>query len=721
MILAHNIAVTEIRAVLLALVAFIPVALFPGYLFSWFVDLYHFRSRSLVERMLWSVPTSLAVSTIGSVLVAWVFSLTVVEWIFAFGAALWLGLLVWEWMQARRTGVRMIIGLQPLGGAAIIWAVLWIAVSVMSLIDYDYHRQLFTSLTIYDQAARVSWTESVLRTGVPPANPFYWYQHASPMRNYYFWYVLCAVVARLAHVSARAALMASGVWSGFGLAALIGLYLKHFLRVSNQLRRQFTVAISLLTVCGLDIIVHIWNYHYLRIPIFSHRWAWFVGQIDSWFVTLLFAPHHIASLVCCMFAFLLAWLAKNSESKRIAAIVLIAFAFSSAFGLSLYVTFAFFLLMLAWGLWQLISERNYQASLMLAIGGCGSVLLLVPYLRQLTASESGMHGSSPFGFAVRETIPPDWMLSLQLFRHIAALSHPETTRNLAKLLLLIPGLCEELGFFFGVFLLYLVASFRNHTKFSRAQRTLIFISSASLLISSFVRSSVISYNDFGFRSALFAEFCLLLLASEVVVGWQSRDGVLEVAGEESGAPPSSPSWARALVAVACIFGVLTTAYYAVMFRFTVPLVEAAHKQLVRDPIQGNLSHDAYISEIGYQKLDRLIPRSAVVQFNPSLPNEFWGLANLVVVDRQVAIAGDKPWCGAELGGDPSGCLIMGPPIAGLFKDASADQVRSVCHQFGIEYLVTTIYDPVWTDRNSWVWTLTPVVQDPEFRALDCRK
>ena len=39
--------------------------------------------------------------------------------------------------------------------------------------------------------------------------------------------------------------------------------------------------------------------------------------------------------------------------------------------------------------------------------------------------------------------------------------------------------------------------------------------------------------------------------------------------------------------------------------------------------------------------------------------------------------------------------------------------------YEIGYLVSRVYDPAWQDKQSWVWTLRPVVSDPEFRALDC--
>jgi hypothetical protein len=154
-------------------------------------------------------------------------------------------------------------------------------------------------------------------------------------------------------------------------------------------------------------------------------------------------------------------------------------------------------------------------------------------------------------------------------------------------------------------------------------------------------------------------------------------------------------------------------------RFFLPMGEAGAK----GPEVANvahLSHKAYISEVGYAHLDPLIPRNAIVQFNAIDPWTFWKNVDLVNVHHQVAMAEGDLWCGAELGGDPTGCPQMVEKINGLYSGATAGQARSICRSYDIQYLVANIYDPVWSDKESWVWKLTPVVADPEFRALDCR-
>ena len=138
-----------------------------------------------------------------------------------------------------------------------------------------------------------------------------------------------------------------------------------------------------------------------------------------------------------------------------------------------------------------------------------------------------------------------------------------------------------------------------------------------------------------------------------------------------------------------------------------------------DPDADTLSHDAYISYLGYAKLNAAIPRDALVQFNPAAPNSYWANINIASVDHQIAIAGDRLGCGSALGGDPNGCPAMAAAIDSLFRGATAEEARATCRQYGIGYLVVRIYDPAWKDRGGWVWTLKPVVSDDEFRALDC--
>jgi hypothetical protein len=594
-------------------------------------------------------------------------------------------------------------------------AAAWIGVTILSLVDFQRGHQLYTSLFTYDHCYRVNWIESIVRTGVPPANPLYFYKHTVAMRNYYFWYVLCAVVAQFSHLPARAVLNSSCVWSGFALASLVGLYLKHFLAVGVRLRRQFVLAILLMTITGLDIFANIWEIFYLHLPVHGDLELWSYGPIYSWYASLLWVPHHVASMVCCMFAFLLAYrLGREGKRQRVVGIILISTALASAFGLSIFVAFGFFLLMLAWGLWQIAIERTAHAAILMAAGGVGAAILLIPYLSELTQSSSNMQGGKMFGFALREMIPPEGLIATPLLRHLA-LGYPLTARTLADMVLLPPGYAIELGFYFAVFLICMIPAWRGRTPLTQAQRTLVFISAAIFPIISFIRSWILESNDFGTRVPAFLQFALLLLASELIFAWRNPAG-----GPERTEPSyNAPRWLRSAAYFAIGVGVVSNAFQVLDLRFVIPISEG-NLHSSQDPSVGNYSHKAYISAVGYAKLDTAIPRNALVQFNPNHTNKLGIITDVMGVNHQIALNANTEGCGSELGGDPSACPAMSAAIDALFKDATADQARATCHQFAIQYLVARAFDRVWQNKQSWVWTLAPVVSDPEFRALDCR-
>ncbi len=692
-----SVTASQILGSVLAVPAFLPATVCTGYVAAWFTNLHGFRQRSLVERLFWSVPLSISVSTISSVLIAKALSLNAVVAFFLACAFIFVAILALEHVQRNRSRSPWAVGWRPLGATALLLIIGWTALAILSLVDIQRGDQLFMSLTIYDHAPRVNWTESILRTGVPPHNPMYFYMQPAPMRYYYFWNVVCAAVARMAHLPVRAVYIASCIWGGFILAAIIGLLLKHFLRTGAHLRRQFLIAVSLLLVSGLNSIVVIARAISGRGGLPGAPQIWSVAQLNSWYDSLLFVPHHISSVVCCMFAFLLAWMDRSQSIREYAIVVaFISAALASAFGLSIYVAFGFFLTMLAWAIWQLAS-RQFRPVLLMASGGAGALVLLIPYLLELRGSSSGLHGGSMFSFAVRETFSPVPLLESGLL-HSFAQVHPWAALNLARLILLLPGVAVELGLLLLVVIIYGVPRLRGNAPLSSAQKSLLFIAVSALLLSSFVRSNVLDINDFGVRTALFLELIAVLFASELISARRSAD------------PGADPNWKYSLVRFAIALGIVTTIHQAIILRFTIPIAfTVAQSRSIHDPVAKNLSHNAYISALGYDQLHQAIPLSAIVQPNPAGDNPFWKLPDQVNMNRQTVIVSDKPFCGAELGGDPSGCTTLAAAVDALFHDASAEQARATCRTYHIDYLVSRIYDPAWQDKQSWVWTLNPTV------------
>jgi hypothetical protein len=354
----------------------------------------------------------------------------------------------------------------------------------------------------------------------------------------------------------------------------------------------------------------------------------------------------------------------------------------------------------------------------MAAGGAVALALLIPYLRDLLHGSSDVQGGSMFAFGVREMISPNWLLARGWLHSLSAV-HPGAARQDANLLLLAPGYALELGFYLVVLLIFLIPAWRGRVRLTGGQRAMLFLAVATLPLISLLRSQVIANNDFGWRAALFLQFPLLLLGAQLVTNWTgtSAQGTNELAGRTAALP--IPGWLRSLASLAVAIGVLSTVSQVLALRFGLVLVEA-NLRAQHKPDADRLSHEAWITARGYQQLDPQIRPSAVVQYNPHHPDEFFEVIDQIADRRQVVIAGDANGCGSTLGGDPRGCPGMAAALDTVFSGTSAEQAQTVCRQLGIQYLVADVYDRAWADRTGWVWNLPAVVADPEFRAADCR-
>ena len=124
---------------------------------------------------------------------------------------------------------------------------------------------------------------------------------------------------------------------------------------------------------------------------------------------------------------------------------------------------------------------------------------------------------------------------------------------------------------------------------------------------------------------------------------------------------------------------------------------------------------------GFDVMDRRVPESAVVQFNPEQPGDYFRYAQILQAGRQMASG--LPVCTAAFGGDPAGCAGVEASVARVFGVSggapSADAARVECGRLGVSDLVATRWDGVWADRAGWVWNLPAVVDTDEVRVLDC--
>lgn len=703
----------DILGCLRCVLAFATVLLAPGYCLAWVCDLPGFRGRAASERLAWGVALSFGGMTIVAILLAKYGSLTAVCWLAGICAVGCVGIMVREaWTRWRGFG-----GKWGLIGAGIVAA--WVLFVVFELVDVGVGSRLYFSVTVFDHALRTAFVDAVMRTGVPPANPLLWTGHAAPMRYYYFWYVLTAVTARLAGATARQAMIASVAWSGFGLAATLELYCRNFLGsgaqrdLGKRLIPRFAVALGLLAVTGMDILPVLVK-ALLRMPTDGDMEWWSAAQVASWMDSLLWVPHHVAALVCCVVGFLLVWVSKGLNSGRRVGCGLIAgLSFASAFGLSTWVALAFAMVMIAWLVWALVGERNSWTRVpVLLLAGVVATVALLPYLAELHGEASGTatvrasgatslggngsianDGAHLLSFGVRHVIPAE---SVQGIDWVAKLSrtHPAAEDAAVGLVLLLPGYFVELGFY-GLVLLVALWAMRRY-KLDEAARTALLLACAGLVVSTFLRSIIVENNDFAMRSILIAQFFLLLLA---VVWWEGRLGA------------TNRVLRGAMLAMAWI-GLAGTLYQSVLLRVYLPVEESLGK-----PEVSGLAERAMALRAGLDAMRARVATDAVVQYNIAQPGEFFTLAQVMQVGRQVALA--QPSCGVvAFGGEVGACKGVEQGVARLYAP-SASEARVACGRLGVSDLIVTRWDAVWNDPQGWAWTLPTVVDTHDIRVVDC--
>jgi len=536
--------------------------------------------------------------------------------------------------------------------------------------------------------------DAVMRTGVVPVNPLYWPGHDAPLRYYYFWYVTCGVVGRIAHISARQALVASCVWPVVGVVAMLALFGRYLLGWRGEvLRRRWWIGVALLSVTGLDLPVVIFNRLAGGTISGDMEW-WSIDMVTSWADTFLWVPHHAAALVCCLLCLLLLWMAIDEarRAQRIAMAAIAGLSFAGAFGLSTYVAVAAVGIVGCWVVWRLFYVDRGRVLAAVGIAALVAGVSLGPYVAQLLQHEAGQTQQTAghvLGLGVREMLDPEMLLPL--FQKMQVV-HPVRAREIVALLLLVPGYAIELGFFAAV--LWLAQ--RKRGVRSEGQRALLFWTWSGLAVASFVRSQVIVTNDYGIRASLLPQFFLLLLGVGVLA-------------ESSG-------WLRrALLGLAAI-GVCGSVYQVVMLRTFVGWGEAHGDPAMRELVERN-----YALRDAYSMLQGRIPRDARVQYDSAAGGYFVD-AQMLNVGHQVIE--EEKGCNVSFGGEASACAAIDGAVGRLFAGRgqgapSAADAIGLCKGLGAEYLVATKWDETWKAQGGWVWQLPAVVERPGVRVVSC--
>jgi hypothetical protein len=681
----------DIAGIFAGMFAFLPFLFGPGYVVGYVLNLFRFRQACWRERFASSVVLSFSITPICGALLARVSSLAVVCAVCLAITVAAFVLILYE-LRNRPTAPRQSLDRDS---KTVLWLLFaWMLIAIASLVDLQHGTRLFLPEPAFDQSVRSALTGGVLRSGVPPANPFFYPGHPIPMRYYYYWNLVCALAAKLFRLAPRYAALSGILWAGLALACLITLYLKHFCEETVDLSRKAWIGITLLAVTGLDIIPTIMVFIAQHEFYGDMEW-WDSAQVTSWIDSLLWVPHHVAGLISCCTGFLVLWVVPRDAParERVIAAIVAALAFSSAAGLSVYVTFTFAIFLITWTLvlarWSLWKE-------VLTFTACGilTVIISLPYLHDLR--QPGWSGDfATFYVRTLESIG-DWADA-----HIEA----DWLQNLFLVALLPVYYLIEFGAFAVAGFATWKAYWRRNEPLRKWEWAALNIFSASLLVGTFLESTT-GNNDLGYRSILFAQFVLLLWTVPYIYRWYT----------ERSSRNAKPSL---LFRTFLVLGIASTVFQLVELRiYTVLADHHAYVDAVNWlPDTDTIALDIYSIRSAVEQLNRHLPQDALVQFSPAeLPYE----PNVYYLQRS-SVEG-IPNCGTAFGGDPFACQPFQHKLLDAFngrKPYGLEQADQLCKDLHIDVLVAERSDRMWAIKQSWVWRGTPAVQNEYVRAIPC--
>ncbi len=661
----------------LAAVVFLLVLFVPGYVCGFGLDLFGFRRLNAGWQIITSVTLSFATVPLAGFLLLRYGGMPAV-WAatgLAFSAFLW----IFPKHRPRDFG--------SIPQAAFWIAAAWMVVGTLLLADLQFGTKVYFCATANDHEFRVAVVDAITRTGIPPKSPFNSVDGPVTMRYHVFWFGLCSIVERLGVglLTGRHALNGSILWCGWGLMCLVALATRFLQQTApEKLLRRTLLGVALLAVTGLDLIPNLLLVLRHTVPPSDMEW-WSPDQITSWADAILWVPHHIAGIVAGLAGFILLFDAAETGRPRMAAICIAGAAFASATGCSIYVGFALAVTLTCWTLFTLL-RRWYPHVIVLAAAGLAAVLLSIPNLLLLRGADTG---GTFLKFALRFSLYSDIWLS--------ALHIPEGP---VYWLLQIPFLAVtyflELGLFLliGIVMLRMFAKGKTLTPCYAAGLTL---AGSAFILCTFVRSATISNNDLGWRGFMIVQFILLLWAAELL-------------DEPLRGMKQPPRWVPAAF-LTLLIGVAGSIYQLAWLRFADVITDSG--VFGTENFDTNTGARTYSLRVLYSKLDKMIPRDAIIQSTPDAYFDYWGG---LYSGRQTVATGED--CTVAMGGSMVSCKKAVPELEMLFDGDFTDleAARKIAAKYHIRAVIVMDDDDIWDASDAWTSKMAPAITERDAKA-----
>ena len=671
----------DVLAVLLGLCLYFILFLPASYAICWGAEPFDFRRRSMLFRLCVAQGFSFAVTPY----LLFLFYRLATPWLIVLLAAAGVVFIVKTFGHLRWRHAK----------PALILLLLVAAMALTLVTDWTVGPRTYLSVTAWDYAKHVAVTHALTADRVPPFNPSFAPGHPIPLFYYYFWFLTSSAVEIVSKglVSARNAVTAGVIYTAFSLLAAV--VLSAWLLFPGPRRRnrsRLYLSLTLLLVSGLDLIPFLLSLvsRLLHGQFFSAAslpgsLSWWNEQVTNWPATLLWVPHHAAAFIVLWLLFWDSALQPEAPLRRRWPLILFrAIALVSIFGMSSWMGLlagAIFALWLA----QQAFHRKWANVKEWLVAVLAAGILAAPFLLDLLHAKKT--SSATVAFSVRRFFPAQALFD-KLDPLLRASHVPGFALKLlhqAVFLFLLP---LNYGMELGVFLLaaFLYWRFCRGTAYElRGGRAWWPLLLPCALVVTFLRSSLAN-NDLGWRAFLPLQITLLLV---LVMVWErcAVDGRIA-------------RWRTLLVSLAVI-GLTSTLCDLALMRVS-PM--AADLAAPDDP-----AARTYSRLQAYRRLNASEPAAFYVQHNPKRDVDY---ESGLFSDRRMVVA-DIVY-GPLYGVDLKLFQPVFDRVTRVFEGCGPDAqeyATEAAVDDRIRFWMFQDNDPVWRDRQCWIWSRPPLYQD----------
>jgi hypothetical protein len=683
--------VSDVFSILLGLCLYFVLFLPTSYCICWLAGPFGFVRRSTLFRLCVAQAFSFAVTPY----ILFLFYRFATPWLILLPGAAGLALMVAtlrcpRWRHAKPALVLLLV-------------VTCLALALVT--QWTIGTRTYLSVAAFDYAGRVSVTHALTADRVPPFNPSFAPKQPVLLFYYYFWFLSSSTVEIVSKglVSARNAVVAGAIYNGMSLLAtvVISAWLL-FPGPRRRNRSRLYTALALLLVSGLDLLPFLITLvrrlaegQLFLAGSIPGSLEWWNEQVTSWAATVLWVPHHTAAFVVLWLLYWESALGPEAPLGQHWRLILFrALALVSIFGMSVWLGLMAGAIFAVWTVQQML-HRNWNSVREWAATGLMAGFFVSPYIEDLVRAKTT--SSSALALSVRRFFPVVALFGkLDQALNSAGLSAfaIKLVHQMVFLLCLPLNYAMELGVYFLGAILYWRFC-RGTTYALRGGRAWGPLLLSCALVVTFVRSALAN-NDLGWRGFLPLQLALLLAL--VLVWDRLADGGLNRA------------WRPVLVALASV-GLATTFCDLALMRLG-PIAS----DLVRHPSPASRT---FSRRQAYLRLKALDTAPFYVQHNPKRSVDY---ESALFGDRRVVLA-DVVY-GRLYGVDPKTFQATFDRIVPVFESCgpgAEEYAFGVAADYHIRFWLFQNSDPIWKDRECWIWKRPAFFDDHQVLVIAAKK